>query len=67
MGFTYTEAYVLPIWQRVWFLKRINDELKRSNKKEQSTSRAMHQNTPDMRAMQGFSRDHVPAKLRRFS
>ncbi len=67
MGFTYTEAYVLPVWQRIWFLQRINQELKRSNKNEQSASRAMHHNTGEARALQGFSRENVPAKLRRFS
>ena len=67
MGFTYAEAYKLPLWQRHWFLKRINKEIKRSNKEETNASRALHQNTPEARQLQGFSRDHVPAKLRRFS
>ena len=67
MGFAYTEAYLLPVWQRIWFIKRINQEIQKSNEKGASTSRAAHQNTPNARSMQGFSRDQVPAKLRRFS
>jgi hypothetical protein len=67
MGFTYTESYSLPVWQRIWFIERISEEIKKSNKNEQSQSRAMHQNAPDHRAMQGRSRQHVPAKLRRFT
>ena len=65
MGFTYTEAYDLPIWQRHWFIKRINKEIKRSKNGE--SSRAPHHNTPDARAMQGRYRSMVPSKLRRFT
>jgi hypothetical protein len=67
MGFTYSEVYHLPIWQRVWFLERLNKELKQASEKDSSASRALHQNSPDMRAMQGRHREQVPAKLRRFT
>jgi len=67
MGFTYTEAYVLPVWQRIWFIKRIQEEIKQSSKNEQTQSRAMHMNSPDHRGMQGRHRQHVPSKLRRFT
>ena len=67
MGFTYLEAYMLPVWQRVWFLERINTELKRANKNEQSASRALHQNSSETRQLQGRQRGDVPAKLRRFT
>ena len=67
MGFTYLEAYHLPVWQRIWFLKRINKELKESSKKDATASRALQNNTSDARAMQGMHRAQVPAKLRRFS
>jgi|TARA_Y100000310_G_C20606572_1_gene775794 hypothetical protein len=67
MGFTYQEAYRLPVWQRTWFLQRISRELKESSKKERTASRSLQHNTPDARAMQGMARSHVPAKLRRFT
>jgi len=63
MGFSYEEAYNLPVWQRVWFIKRINKELKDS----QGQSHAAHANTADSRAMMGRARSQVPSKLRRFT
>lgn len=67
MGFTYFEAYSLPIWQRVWFIRRINEEFEKANKNQESASKAAHHNTPDHRAMMGRARAQVPAKLRRFT
>ena len=67
MGFSYTEGYQLPIWQRLWFIKRINEEIRRSNEANAPTSRAAHDNTPEARAMMDKHRAHVPAKLRRFT
>jgi hypothetical protein len=67
MGFTYNEAYDIPIWQRIWFINRLNDEIKKSNKDGQAASRAAHANHPEARAMQGRARSQVPAKLRRFT
>lgn len=63
MGFNYTEAYSIPMWQRIWFIERINKEMKKS----EGASRAAHQNTPDDRSMLGRSRSQVPSKLRRFT
>lgn len=63
MGFSYREAYDLPLWQREWFIKRINKELKAS----QGQSHAAHANTPDARSMMNKARAQVPAKLRRFT
>jgi len=67
MGFSYNEGYSLPIWQRVWFIQRINKEIKQSNEKNAPTSNAAHDNTPEARAMMDKQRHHVPAKLRRFT
>ena len=64
MGFSYIEVYNIPIWQRTWFIKRINEELKKSS---DSGNRAAHTNSPDARAMMGRARSQVPAKLRRFT
>ena len=66
-GFSYTEGYNLPIWQRIWFINRINSEVKRANEANAPASRAAHDNTPEARAMMNKQRDHVPAKLRRFT
>ena len=63
MGFSYDEAYNLPIWQREWFIKRINKEVKAA----QGQSRAAHDNTPDTQSIMGRSRSQVPSKLRRFT
>ncbi len=62
-GFSYHDAYHLPIYQRVWFIERINTEIKRAN----GQSRAATQNTPDNRAMQGRARNMVPSNQRRFT
>jgi len=64
MGFSYVEVYNIPIWQRTWFIKRINDELKKSG---ENGNRAAHTNHPEARAMMGRARSQVPAKLRRFT
>lgn len=63
MGFSYVECYNIPVWQRIWFIKRINEEIKKSNGQSKSTQ----SNTPDARAMMGRARSQVPAKLRRFT
>jgi hypothetical protein len=63
MGFTYTEAYLLPLWERKWFIERVQKEMKRAN----GDSRAAHANSADARAMMGRSRAQVPSKLRRFT
>jgi hypothetical protein len=63
-GFSYAEAYNLPIWQRTWFINRINKEMKAS---QGQNSRAAHANTPDARAMMSRARAQVPSKLRRFT
>jgi hypothetical protein len=68
MGFTYSEAYRLPLWQRKWFIDRINKEFTRANESgEQSMSRAAHANDPESRSMMGMSRAQSPARLRRFT
>ena len=68
MGFSYVEAYNIGIWQRRWFIERIQKEIKNANEKGDATpTHAAHQNTPDARAMMGRHRSMVPAKLRRFT
>lgn len=66
-GFSYTDARSLPIFQRVWFIQRINEEFKKANEKGDGASRGSHHNTPDVRQLQGRDREFVPANLRRFT
>mgnify|MGYP003662450267 CR=1 FL=1 len=67
MGFTHTEAYGLPVWERNWFIERLNKELKQQQDSEHAQTRAAHHNDPETRAFQGRTRTHTPAKLRRFT
>lgn len=66
MGFTYSEAYRIPIWQRRWFVERIKKEFKNAREADATASRAAHDNDPQSRALQG-RRPDTPAKLRRFT
>ena len=63
MGFSYWECYNLPIQYRIWFLQRLQKELKNSN----GDSKAAHANSPDSRSLTNKARSQVPAKLRRFT
>ena len=65
IGFTYQDAYNLPIWKRQWFLERTMKEFKDSNEKSPH-NRAAHSNSPDQRALMGLRPD-APARLRRFT
>lgn len=68
MGFSYLEAYNIPVWQRNWFIKRLNSEFKAAKENNDNVpTKAAHTNTPEARAMMGNHRQHVPAKLRRFT
>lgn len=68
MGFTYYEAYNIPIWQRNWFIARLNKEFQKARENDSpQQSRAAHTNTAEARALMGNHRQHVPAKLRRFT
>ena len=70
MGFSYFEAYRIPIWQRRWFIERMNKEIKKTNEAnggEGAVTRSPEHNTPDVRAMMGRYRSMVPANLRRFT
>lgn len=67
MGFTYREAYTLPLWQRRWFVERIKKEFEQANQSGQSSSRAAHQNDATSRALRGMSRSETPARIRRFT
>ena len=61
VGFSYEDAYSLPVWQRVWYINRLNEEIKRSN----GQTRGMQD--PGTREMSGMHRNNPPANLRRFT
>ena len=67
MGFTFEEGYRLPVWQRIWFLERLQKELKAANDAQSGASRAAHANDAESRALMGRHRSQVPSKLRRFT
>ena len=70
MGFTYVECYNIPVWQRIWFIERLNKEIKRANDANNgqgAPTRGAHDNTPDARQLMGRQRAQVPANLRRFT
>lgn len=67
-GFLYKEAYNLPVSYKRWFVERIVKEINRSTSEGGSSqSRALHQNSPDVRALEGKARTHMPSRLRRFT
>lgn len=66
-GFTWRETIHLPVAYKRWFIERISKELNKANEDGSSQSRAAHQNTPDIRALQGNARQQVPSRLRRFT
>ena len=63
MGFTYSEAYRLPVWQRKWFVERLQQEFKRGQENEQHITRASQ---PEERALAGL-RPEAPARVKRFT
>jgi hypothetical protein len=66
-GFLWRETYHLPVSYKRWFIDRIVKELKRTDEEGATASRALHQNTPDVRALQGKAREQTPSRLRRFT
>ena len=66
-GFTWRETLNIPVAYKRWFIERINRELSKSSESGQTQSRALHQNTPDVRSMMGRAREQVPSRLRRFT
>jgi len=66
-GFSYREAYNIPVSYKQWFIARLNRELTRSSEEGSGQSRAVHNNTPETRALMGMARTETPARLRRFT
>lgn len=66
-GFTYTEAMMLPVQYKSWFIKRIEKEFNSKAEAGNPQSRAAHLNSPDVRSLNGMSRQESPARVRRFT
>ena len=66
-GFLWRETYNIPVSYKRWFIDRISKELKQSSESGETQSRAVHQNSPDVRALQGKAREQMPSRLRRFT
>jgi hypothetical protein len=67
MGFSYWECYNIPVRYRAWFITRLNKELSRNSEKDNTPTRAAHQNDPQTRSLMGLHRGETPARLRRFT
>lgn len=67
-GFTHSEVYHLPVSYKRWYIERIVKELnKGKDDGGGGATRALHQNSPDIRAMQNMTRTQTPSRLRRFT
>lgn len=71
-GFLYEEVCRLPVVYKRWFIDRLVKELNKGGTDPDGSptnapSRALHQNAPDVRAMQGNVRSQTPSRLRRFT
>lgn len=66
-GFLYQETMNMPVEYKRWFIDRISKELKGNGSKDSGQTKALHQNPPDVRALQGQARERVPSRLRRFT
>lgn len=64
-GCLYEEIMRMPVAYKRWFIQRINKEFSQS--KESTPTRAAHQNSPDVRSLQGMARPQAPSRLRRFT
>ena len=66
-GLLWKETYNLPLSYKRWLIDRIGREFKRTSDEGGTQSRALHQNSPDVRALQGNARQQAPSRLRRFT
>ncbi len=73
-GFSYIEAYNLPVAYKSWFIDRISQEISQANKSQESGepgpppgSRGVQHNTAEAAALMGKHRSDVPSRLRRFT
>ena len=43
LGFTYSDAYKCPVWQRFWFINRLKHEFDEAKKSNESIARSKGQ------------------------
>tara|TARA_Y100001949_G_C15785258_1_gene242457 strand:- start:336 stop:593 length:258 start_codon:yes stop_codon:yes gene_type:complete len=60
IGFSYRDAYRLPVYQRKWFIERVVQEIK-------STNSSKGHNSNNQSEYSGKMRSQTPANLRRFT
>lgn len=67
-GMTWGDYYSFPVSYKRWLIERIQKEIKRTNSNgNEAGTKAAHHNDPQTRSLTGKNRDHVPARLRRFT
>jgi hypothetical protein len=66
-GFMWHETECLPVAYKRWFIDRIVKELNKGSESGENQSRALHQNSPEVRTMQNKARAQSPSRLRRFT
>jgi len=70
-GLTLADVFTMPVEVKRWWIERLTKELGQKEDGENAplpaSSRALHQNSPEVRSMQGMNRAQVPSRLRRFT
>lgn len=66
-GFLWKETLHLPVVYKRWFVERIVKELNKGSENNTNQTKALHQNTPEVRQMQNKARAQTPSRLRRFN
>lgn len=61
------ETINMPVSYKRWFIERIVKEINKGSDEGHNTSKAIHQNTPEVHSLQGMARSQVPSRLRRFT
>lgn len=65
VGFSYDNAYNLPISIRKWFIKRFIKEISKEENNNPAPIKASHVQTPETRMFQGSHRTYSPNRLNR--
>ena len=56
LGFTYYDAYNLPVWKRTWFINKYIAEMKERNEKRQRSNAPPPKNNANTTARRLFNR-----------
>jgi hypothetical protein len=68
LGFTKCDIEAMPIQHRIWYIKRVQQEINSHAEKspDGAHTKGAHDNSQDARAFRG-QRPETPARLRRFT